>query len=102
MNDYKLPDFCEHCGSWFPWTSREKRVASLYNLIDFETDLDEATRLAIVEQLAVLTGPVDDEDARRKIEAGERVRALAPRLWESGRQILTDVVSAAVKEALRL
>lgn len=103
INSYQLPDFCEGCGSWFPWTSREKRIASLYNLIDFEQDLDEGKRLEIVEQLSILTAPQSDqEDTVKKIEAGERVKVLAPKLWESGRQVLVDVVSAAAKQGLGL
>lgn len=103
LNDYDLPDFCERCGGWFPWTSREKRVGALYNLIDYEEGLEEVERLEIVKQIAILTTPEDEaEEPSMQIEAGNRLRSLSPALWESARQVLVDILSTAARQGLGL
>ncbi len=52
----RRPDpFCWNCGKPYSWATREQRIGHLYNLIDFQDDLDEADRLTIIEQIAVLS-----------------------------------------------
>lgn len=46
-----------------PWATREQLIRQLYNLLDFE-DLDDAERLTVVEQIAVLSELVDSDGRR--------------------------------------
>jgi hypothetical protein len=99
--DYTPPDFCGDCGNPFPWASRQARIYELMNLLD-EEHLDPAAELAVREQLqALASADVDDEE-----QAGrwERVKRLAPSLWEKSgaQQIITTLVLAEARAHLGL
>jgi hypothetical protein len=94
---YLPPDFCDVCGSPFPWLSRQGLIYQLQNMLD-EEELDPATRLEVREQLEALAAPeLDDEEQLRR---WARVKELAPGLWRSSERILVTVVSAAIKDKL--
>lgn len=97
--EYKPPRFCDACGKPFPWLDRQGRIFELENMLDDE-DLDEAAELAVHEQLTALANPDLDEDDERK--HWERVRRLAPGLWDKSgaRAIIETVVSAGVRAQL--
>jgi hypothetical protein len=99
--DYAPPRFCDSCGAPFPWLDRQGRIFELENMLDDE-DLDDASELAVREQLRALADPDLDEDEERK--RWERVKRYAPGLWEKsgGRAILETVVSAAIRGQLGL
>jgi hypothetical protein len=70
---------------------RESSGSRIYNLIDFQPDLDDADRLTITEQLTVLSQPqVSDE---RRVEAGRLIKRLAPKAWEAMLPVLQSVLS---------
>jgi hypothetical protein len=93
----KAPDaFCFNCGAPHRWTSREQRIGHLQNLLEFE-ELDDATQLTIIEELTVLAAPVEEVPDERRVGAAERIRRLAPKLWETGLPVLQSVATAAVK-----
>jgi hypothetical protein len=93
--------FCWKCGVPYPWATREQRLAQLYNLIDDE-DLDEAERLAVVEQIALLSEPVDEVSDEDQVRAGERIKSLAPKVWEAALPILQSLLTAKAKQELGL
>ena len=96
------PDsFCWHCGEPYSWAAREERVGKLYDLIDHE-DLDEATLLTVREQIAVLSEPVDEVTDDDRVRAGQRLRNLAPKLWEAALPVLQSVLTAEAKRQLGL
>ncbi len=72
----------------------------LQNLLEFE-DLDEATQLTVIEELAVLAAPVDQVNDDERARAGERLRGLAPRLWR-GIPVIQTVLTEAAKRQLGL
>jgi hypothetical protein len=98
---YEVPDFCAYCGMPFPWASRQARIYQLMDLLEAE-GLDPATELKVREQLEALTNPDIEEGDERK--RWERVKQLAPKLWEKtgAQQILVTVVSAGLKQQLGL
>jgi hypothetical protein len=99
--NYESPDFCADCGHPFPWASRQARIWELMNLLEAE-QLDPAAELAVREQLQALA-TIDVEDAEQ--EGGwERVRRLAPTLWEKTgvQQIVTTLVLAEARVRLGL
>jgi hypothetical protein len=65
-----------------------------------DEDLDDADELAVREQLRALADPNLEEDDERK--RWERVRQLAPGLWEKSgaRAIIETVASAAIRRHL--
>jgi hypothetical protein len=71
-------------------------VGHLQNLLEFE-ELDEATQLTIIEDLAVLTAPVEDVPDESRVSAAERIRRLAPKLWDTALPVVQSVATAAVK-----
>jgi hypothetical protein len=93
--------FCWKCGFPYPWATREQRLAQLYNVIDDE-ELDDAERLAVVEQIAVLSEPVDEVSDEDRVRAGERVKSLAPKAWEAALPILQSLLTAKAKQDLGL
>jgi hypothetical protein len=99
--EWRRPDFCRDCGSPYPWVDRAGRIQHLENLLDNE-NLDEATDLAVREQLNALADPdVDDKSAQRR---WNRVRDLAPGLWEQSgaRAVLTSLMTEALKREFGL
>jgi hypothetical protein len=96
---YTPPRFCDSCGKPFPWLDRQGRIFELENMLDDE-DLDDADELAVREQLRALADPNLEEDDERK--RWERVRQLAPGLWEKSgaRAIIETVASAAIRRHL--
>lgn len=99
--EYERPDFCADCGNPFPWASRQARVWELMNLLDAE-QLDPAAELAVREQLEALVNiEVDDPEQEGR---WERVRRLAPTLWEKSgvQQIVTTLVLAEARTRLGL
>jgi hypothetical protein len=96
---FEPPRFCDFCGAPFPWLDRQGRIYELENLLTRE-NLDPADELTVKEQLEALANPdLDEEEAKRR---WQRVKRLAPGLWESGKPILDSVVSAAIKAQLGL
>jgi len=103
MWESELPDFCSNCQHPYPWENKEKRLAALYNLIDFEPDLDEATRFEVIEQIAVLSAPDEGPEAEaRKIEAARRLRELAPKAVSMGGDLLKELFAESVLKVLGL
>jgi hypothetical protein len=93
--------FCPDCGAAYPWATREERVGKLYDLIDHE-DLDEATLLAVQEQIAVLSTPVGEETDERRGRALERLKGLVPRVYEATLPVLQNVATAEMKRRLKV
>jgi hypothetical protein len=91
------PDpFCFSCGAPHGWATREQRVRHLQNLLEFE-ELDEATQLTIIEDIAVLAASVKGVPDESRVSAAERIRTLAPRLWDAALPVVQSVATAAVK-----
>jgi hypothetical protein len=76
-------------------------VGKLYDLIDYE-DLDEATLLTVREQIAVLSAPVDEETDERRGRALERLKGLAPKMYEAALPVLQGLATAEMKRRLDL
>lgn len=96
---YRPPDFCDHCGAPFPWLTRSGNIYQLQNLLD-EADLDPATRLQVREELEALAQADLTEEEQRK--RWERVKKLAPAVWDSGQKILVNVVSETIRKSMGL
>jgi hypothetical protein len=92
--------FCFNCGAPYPWADRDALIMQLRNQLEFEPGLDDADRLELIEQLAVLSRP--DEDEKRRVRAGERVKQLAPKGWAVAQPILTSLLSAELRMKLGL
>jgi hypothetical protein len=100
--DYTAPDFCGDCGKPFLWASRQARIYELMNLLEAE-GLDPAAELKVREQLQALA-EADDEDEEAEEARWQRVRRLAPTLWErsGAQQIITTLVLAEARVRLGL
>jgi hypothetical protein len=96
----KPENFCFQCGAPYPWADRDALIMQLRNVLEFEPGLDDATRLEVGEQIALLPKP--DEDDKRRVKAGERLRSLAPKGWQAAQPILVTPVSAELKKQLGL
>jgi hypothetical protein len=90
------PNFCDKCGSAFPWVDRQGRIYELQNRLDDE-QLDPASELLAREQLdALLNADIDEEEAARR---WKKVRELAPGLWEKSgaRAIIESLATAYIR-----
>lgn len=96
----KPEKFCFSCGSPYPWADRDALIMQLRNVLEFEPGLDDAARLEVGEQIAVLSKP--DENGKQRVKAGEALRKLAPKGWEAAQPILQTLVSAELKKQLGL
>jgi hypothetical protein len=101
--DYSAPDFCGDCGNAFPWASRQARIYELMNLLDAE-GLDAAAELKVREQLQALADAASEEDEEAEEARWQRIKRLAPTLWEKSgaQQIITTLVLAEARTRLGL
>jgi hypothetical protein len=72
----------------------------LRNILEFEPGLDDAGRLEISEQIAVLSEP--KEESKRRVRAGEALKGLAPKGWGAAQPILQTLISAELRKQLGL
>jgi hypothetical protein len=102
-DEYEPPDFCGDCGNPFPWASRQARIYELMNLLDAE-GLDPAAELKAREQLEALADADLDENEEEEEARWQRVKRLAPTLWEKSgaQQIITTLVLAEARTRLGL
>ena len=98
---WEAASFCWSCGEPHPWATREERVLKLFSLIDDE-DLDEADRLTVVEQIAILSAPEEEVPDERRLHAGEKIRQLAPKAWEAALPVLQGLLTEKLKKDLGL
>jgi hypothetical protein len=94
--------FCVKCGEPFPWATRAQQINKLQNLLDLEKGLTKSNRLDLVEAIGILAQPEDSDTFASHIKAGERIRKLAPSVWQLAQPILTSVLSAELQQALHL
>ncbi|MHB1536113.1 MAG: DUF2321 domain-containing protein [Acidimicrobiales bacterium] len=92
--------FCSACGSPYSWAAREALVLQLRNQLEFESGLDNADRLELIEQLAVLSRP--EEESKKRLKAGHRVKQLAPKGWAMAQPLLQTLLSAELRRQLGL
>src|SRR5438093_2113568 len=92
-------DFCVHCAHPGPWVSRTKRIAWIKGRLH-QQGLDEAIELELREALDRLTdlGAADT----RTIAAWQKLKEVAPKLWEIAKPVVTTVVAEDVKRRLGL
>ena len=92
-------DFCVHCAHPGPWVSREKRLTWIKGRLH-EQGLDEATQLELREALDRIK-EMEPGDTRT-IAAGEKLKNVAPKLWDIAKPIIATVATAEVKRRLGL
>ena len=90
-------DFCIHCAHPGPWVSREKRLGWIKGRLH-QQGLDEATELELREALDRIND-MDPGDTRT-IAAWQKLKDVAPKLWEIAKPIVTTVATAEVKRRL--
>lgn len=96
------PDFCDECGSAFPWASRQARIYELENLLDQE-EIDEADRVVVMDHLRRLReedglGEKDEQATWRVISAraGKALRS------ERVKNVLEGLISAGIRSQIGL
>ena len=93
--------FCRNCGGLFPWAGPRDRLTHLQNLLEF-TELDEAEQLSVIEELSILMVPAGEITEDEVVQAGARIRRLAPRLWDAGLPVIQAVLTEAARTRLGL
>jgi hypothetical protein len=92
-------DFCVDCSRPAPWASRKVRIAWMKGRLH-QQGLDEATELELREALDRL---IDMEPGdTRTVAAWQKLKEVAPKLWEVAKPIITTVVTDDIKRRLGL
>lgn len=101
FEEYVPPRFCDGCGEPFPWATRQQRIYQLENLLD-EEDIDEPTRLLVLEDLERLRAS-DDLDEQQQFAVWQRIRTRAPGLFAgTAWKISQTLLTAYLKDKLGL
>ena len=95
------PEFCDDCGTPFPWASRRARIYELENRLDEDETLDDATRLRIRDTLEQLAEDEDPDPATEK-ERWSRVKKLWPSVATTGQGVLATILTAELKQHMGL
>ena len=93
----KGTDFCSRCGSPAPWLSRRKLIQWLKAQVQASA-LEAAQQLELREVLDRISemNPGDT----KTVAGWERLRELAPTVWENANPIIRTLVTEGVKRAL--
>jgi hypothetical protein len=95
--------FCRHCGQPYPWATREDIVSHVENILAEHRDLPEGDRRLLADQLESLRQlPEDAPTESLQANALDRLRSLAPKVWESVLPIVTPILTAELKRQLGL
>ncbi len=94
----KPDNFCVQCGKAYPWADRATIILQLRNILEYEPGLDDADRLELREQISVLSRP--EEDEKKRIRAGERLKQLAPKGWALAMPVLTSLITGELQKKL--
>lgn len=97
--DYEPRPFCDQCGITLPWAGRDDQIHALENILD-EQEIDEGDRRLAQQLLEELRQAPDSEDQEVKLWA--RFKGLAPKVWDVGRPVLLDLISAEARRRLGL
>jgi hypothetical protein len=101
--EWQAADFCDRCGSPFPWASRESIALHIENLLDEQPDLADGDRRVLEEQLKALRdAPSDAATEKRQLAALKALQKLAPKAWELAAPVLQAFLSAEMKRAAGL
>ncbi len=95
----KGTDFCAQCGNPAPWLSRTELIQWLKACVQ-ATDLEPAKRRELQEALDRIAELAPDDT---KTAAGwDRLRAVAPRVWELAKPVINVLIGEGVRKMLRL
>ena len=95
----KGTDFCAHCGNPAPWLSRKELIQWLKAGVQ-ATDLEPAKRRELQEALDRIAELAPDDS---KTAAGwDKLRAVAPRVWELAKPVMNVLIGEGVRKILRL
>ncbi len=95
----KGTDFCAHCGNPAPWLSRKELIQWLKAGVQ-ATDLEPAKRRELQEALDRIAELAPDDT---KTAAGwDKLRAVAPRVWELAKPVINKLIGEGVKKILGL
>jgi hypothetical protein len=92
--------FCAGCGMPGPWLSRPQLLKWIQHQIQAADDLPAVTRLELLAVVERLQGIAPDDT--KAVAGWSRIKTAAPRVWESVKPVIHNVVSEAVKAALGL
>ncbi len=94
----KGTDFCAQCGNPAPWLSRTELIQWLKACVQ-ATDLEPAKRRELQEALDRIAELAPDDT---KTAAGwDRLRAVAPRVWELAKPVINVLIGEGVRKMLR-
>jgi hypothetical protein len=93
----KGTDFCAQCGNPAPWLSRKKLIEWLKAQLA-DAGLETAKRLELQEGLDHIADMTPDD--MKTVAGWERLRTIAPVVWDRAKPVIDAVVAAAVKKAL--
>ncbi|GAA2028969.1 hypothetical protein GCM10009839_30380 [Catenulispora yoronensis] len=95
--EFVPPKFCDGCGEPHPWVDRAGRINQLENLLD-EEEIDEATRLLVMEDLDRLR-QVEDVPEERQLVYWKRIKTAAPHfLTETALKIAVTLMTEKIKK----
>src|SRR5713101_991193 len=93
-------DFCANCGTPGPWVTRPQLMEWLRSNVKASVEVPASERLELLEVLTRLEA-VDANDTK-SVAAWERVRKLAPKVWEKAQPVRDALIGEAVKKLLGL
>jgi hypothetical protein len=98
-DDSKGADFCGHCSSPAPWLSRKQLVRWLRAQVQ-ASDLEPARRLELQEVLDRLADMAADDT--RAIAGWQKLRDMAPKVWENTKPVVDILIADGLKKILGL
>src|SRR5262249_17104677 len=93
-------DFCTMCGEPGPWLTRRDLLAWIKNLLRASPELDPEDRPKLIGMPDGLDAL--DPDDTKTVEAWQRLRSAAPKVWEMTKPVRDALIGEAVKRILGL
>jgi hypothetical protein len=93
-------NYCARCAAPAPWLSRADLIKWIRNMIKAAPDVPETTRHELQDVLTRLQAM--DPDDTKAVAGWQRIRDVAPKVWDATKPIRNALIGEAVKRSLGL
>jgi len=91
-------EYCARCAAPAPWLSRADLIKWIRDMIRAAADVPETTRHELQDVLTRLQAMAPDDT--KAVAGWQRIRDVAPKVWDATKPVRDALIGEAVKRAL--
>lgn len=94
LSSYKVPSYCIHCGSPFPWT--QSKIQAAEELIRLNEDLNDPEK----EDFVGAVQEIGKDSPQAKVGA-EKIKKYARKIGQEAYSVIKDIISDIASETIK-